>query len=205
METEIIVADNNSTDATADIARGHGAIVAFEPINQISRSRNAGAKVATGDWFLFTDADCEMSAASVRELLARIDEGTCAGGGCLVALDEGPPVGRFFVGFWNRLSITFKWAAGCFVFCRADAFREIGGFSLELFASEEVKFSADLKRWAKSRKLKFVILRSPHLTSGRKFSLFSGREWARIGWRFFCAPRKSIRERQDLHYDGRRR
>ena len=32
-----------------------GAIVVFEPINQISRARNTGAARATGDWLLFTE------------------------------------------------------------------------------------------------------------------------------------------------------
>ena len=56
--SEVIVVDNNSTDATADLARQAGAQVVFEPVNQIGRARNAGAAVATGDWLLFVDADC---------------------------------------------------------------------------------------------------------------------------------------------------
>ena len=32
---EIIVCDNNSTDRTRDIARAAGAMVVFEPVNQI--------------------------------------------------------------------------------------------------------------------------------------------------------------------------
>ncbi|HUN69649.1 MAG TPA: glycosyltransferase, partial [Burkholderiales bacterium] len=40
---ELIVCDNNSTDATAEIARAAGAQVVFEPHNQISRARNRGA------------------------------------------------------------------------------------------------------------------------------------------------------------------
>ena len=55
--TELIVCDNNSTDRTAAIAAAAGARVVFEPINQISRARNAGAAQASGDWLLFIDAD----------------------------------------------------------------------------------------------------------------------------------------------------
>jgi len=43
---ELIVVDNNSTDATAQVAERHGAAVVFEPINMISKARNAGAKAA---------------------------------------------------------------------------------------------------------------------------------------------------------------
>jgi len=43
-QTEVIVCDNNSTDATAAIARAAGATVVFEPVNQIARARNRGRK-----------------------------------------------------------------------------------------------------------------------------------------------------------------
>jgi len=54
---EVIVVDNNSTDATAYIARKCGAQVVFEPINQIARARNTGAKAASGKFLIFLDAD----------------------------------------------------------------------------------------------------------------------------------------------------
>ena len=41
---ELIVCDNNSTDRTAEIARAAGATVEFEPVNQIARARNSGAR-----------------------------------------------------------------------------------------------------------------------------------------------------------------
>src|SRR5260221_14437335 len=55
--SELIVCDNNSTDRTAEIAKSAGAEVVFEPVNQISRARNAGAARARGDWIFFVDAD----------------------------------------------------------------------------------------------------------------------------------------------------
>src|SRR5271156_893714 len=58
-ETEIIVCDNNSSDATAELARAAGTRVVFEPVNQIARARNAGAAAAGGDWFVFVDADSQ--------------------------------------------------------------------------------------------------------------------------------------------------
>ena len=56
-EHEIIVCDNNSTDRTGELARAQGARVFFEPVNQISRARNAGAAAANGEWLVFVDAD----------------------------------------------------------------------------------------------------------------------------------------------------
>ncbi len=54
---EIVVCDNNSTDATADVARAKGARVVHEPHNQISRARNTAARGASGKWLVFLDAD----------------------------------------------------------------------------------------------------------------------------------------------------
>ena len=42
LQGEVIVTDNNSTDNTAELAQQQGATVVFEPVNQISRARNAG-------------------------------------------------------------------------------------------------------------------------------------------------------------------
>ena len=44
---ELIVCDNNSTDGTALLARAGGARVVFEPLNQIARARNTGARDGT--------------------------------------------------------------------------------------------------------------------------------------------------------------
>jgi glycosyltransferase involved in cell wall biosynthesis len=56
---EIIVVDDGSTDATADIARQFGAAVRLiQQTNRgVSVARNAGASAATGDWLAFLDAD----------------------------------------------------------------------------------------------------------------------------------------------------
>jgi glycosyltransferase involved in cell wall biosynthesis len=56
---EIIVVDDGSTDATADIARRFGDEVRLirQPNSGVSVARNAGAAAATGDWLAFLDAD----------------------------------------------------------------------------------------------------------------------------------------------------
>jgi hypothetical protein len=154
---------------------------------------------------LFIDADSQLNAGSFRGVLQAIGSGTCAGGGSVIRLDAAPWRGRLLIAFWNPMSVVFTMLAGCFIFCRADAFHEIGGFSLDLFTMEELKFGAELKRWARGRGLRVDILRSaPIITSGRKFGLYTKHEWARFLWQYARSPLRAARERQDLHYDSRR-
>ena len=204
---QLIVADNNSTDSTTEIAQQAGAEVVFEPVNQIARARNAGASVATGDWFLFMDADSRVHVDSLRDMLATIRTGNVGGGGCLVRMDEVPGWGRCSIFIWNTLSRCLGWAAGSFVFCRADAFRDVGGFNEEYYAGEELNFSSHLKGWCKRNGLKFKILtRQPHASSSRKFHMYSHREILQLARRVLFSYRKTVRDRAalDFFYDGRR-
>lgn len=204
---ETIVVDNNSTDATAALAEAAGARVVHEPVNQISRARNAGAGAATGDWLVFVDADSQLSADLLRAVLLAAQEPGFAGCGSLMDMGRLPVPARFFLGLWSRVSVAFSWAAGSFIVCRADIFRELGGFSEDLFAAEEIDFSRRIKRFVRSRNMRFTILREhPLRTSDRKLRLYSTSELAGQTVRLLLRPRRSLRDRAglDVWYDGRR-
>jgi len=59
-QVEIIIVDNNSTDATTDIARDYGCKVVRFPKHNIAAVRNAGAAQATGEYIAFVDADSSI-------------------------------------------------------------------------------------------------------------------------------------------------
>lgn len=204
---EIIVCDNNSTDRTAEIARDAGAIVVFEPVNQISRARNAGAARASGDWLVFVDADSSPSRALFDDVFAAIQSGRCLGGGSTVAFASAQLDVRIWVALWNATSRATGWAAGSFIFCDAAAFRETGGFSETLFAAEEIDFSRRMKALARRKRKRFTILnRAPLLTSDRKVSLYSRREHFAFLLRFLVTGGQNLRRRDacTVWYDGRR-
>ena len=206
-EVETIVTDNNSTDGTALLAEVAGARIVFEPINQISRARNAGAAVANGDWLLFMDADSRLHTRTLRELIYTIRLGGCAGGGCVVDLDPIPWWAVGLLHLWNRISRSMKWAAGSFLFCRANAFADLGGFDEQLYAAEDIELSRRLKSWARSQNMHVHILTDhPHMSSGRKFELYTKWEILILGFRTLCWPVRTVRHRARLgyFYDSRR-
>jgi glycosyltransferase involved in cell wall biosynthesis len=206
-ETELIVCDNNSKDSTAEIARAAGALVVFEPINQIARARNSGAAAATGDWLIFVDADSHPSAELFADAAAAIQSGQCLAGGATVRMDEKYFVAGIITGLWNLTSRWKRFLAGAFIFCEANAFRKLGGFSIDFFCAEELELSQRLKKLAKETGKHVVILhRHPLVTSARKMRLYSPWDHLRFLFRAIFDTRRAMGSRESAHmwYDGRR-
>ncbi len=204
---EIIVCNNNSTDKTAEIASSLGATVVFEPVNQIARARNSGAKTASGDWLIFIDADSHPAPELFKSVLNAIESNKIIGGGCLIEMENIPFIAKAVSEFWNLISITMRWAAGSFIFCRSDAFKSIGGFNEDLFASEEIDFSKRIKRFARGKNLRFKIITKPRLrTSERKVHLYEKREYCIFVLKTVLKFGSTLRERESckIWYDGRR-
>jgi glycosyltransferase involved in cell wall biosynthesis len=206
-EVELIVCDNNSTDRTAQIARAAGVIVVFEPVNQIARARNAGAAAATGDWLIFVDADSHPSAGLFSEVAEQILSKRCLAGGATIRLDEKYFVAGIITRLWNWVSRWKKYLAGAFIYCEADAFRQLGGFSHDLFCAEELELSQRLKKLAGETGKHIVILhRHPLVTSARKMRLYSPGDHLRFLFRAIFDRRRAMGSRESAHmwYDGRR-
>jgi len=172
---QLIVVDNNSTDATAQLAQAAGAQVVFEPVNQISRARNAGANAANASIFVFVDADSHIDAPLLHAAIDAIELNNNIGGGAWIRGDrEAGLIAWLGINKWNWISRTFKLAAGCFVFVRADAFSELGGFTLERYAGEELALSRGLRRLGKQRGMGFHIITEHTIeTSLRKLDWYS--------------------------------
>ena len=204
---ELIVCDNNSSDRTAEIACDAGAKVVFEPVNQISRARNTGAAAATGDYLIFIDADSYPPPELFQEFLERVFAENAVGGGALVWMETLDPVATFTLHLWRCISRCLKWAPGSFIFCKSDLFHRLGGFSTELYASEEIDFSRRLKREVRRRKEgRVIILKNSIQTSNRKLRLYGTREYLRLIRGFLFRGKKMLKDREALNiwYDGRR-
>jgi glycosyltransferase involved in cell wall biosynthesis len=198
---EVIVVDDSSTDGTGALAEAAGARVVRTEVRQISRARNAGAAVATGDTLVFVDADTLVSVEVLQELVCARRDGVVAGGATIRFDEPTPRFVKVMTAVFLVMARTLRMAAGCFFFCARDAFNEVGGFDATMYAAEEIDLSRKLRRRGR-----FLILKSVVTTSGRKARTHSHGEL----WRSFLAiairPR-IVRERSRLAlwYGPRRR
>ena len=72
---EIVVADSNSTDGTAEIAQRLGARVVQIPLTTFSELRNRAADACSHEWILSLDTDERCTAALRDEILALLAAG----------------------------------------------------------------------------------------------------------------------------------
>lgn len=172
---EIIVCDNNSTDATTAVAQQLGARVVFEPYNQIARARNTAAERSVGEWLIFLDADTRLNAGLLQATLRHLQGGHICGGGSAVRFDieKMAPMHTALMNLWNNISVGLSLAAGSYVYCLRQAWEAVGGFDQTVYAGEEIYFSRQVKRWGRERKLKFVVIEGhPIVTSSRKLEWY---------------------------------
>ena len=100
-----------------------------------------------------------------------------------------------------------KWFAGSFIFCDARAFRAVGGFSSELFVSEELDLSIRLKAYGQAQGKRVTILsRHPLVTSARKVKLYGHRAHLKFLFKLILGRNRVIRQREEcaIWYDGKR-
>jgi glycosyltransferase involved in cell wall biosynthesis len=198
---EIIVVDDASADATAQIAAMAGARVISINRRQIAAARNAGARAARGDYLFFVDADTRINRTHIVEGIAALEAGY-AGGSARVVTDGFIPLwGRIFVHIFCTVYFGLNLGAGAFLFTTRRNFYAIGGFDEQYFIGEEVYFSLALRKLGR-----FKVLREPILTSGRKLRMYSARHvLVRSFWIVIGGPTAArSRDKLDVWYDGKR-
>ncbi|MFG2116715.1 glycosyltransferase [Streptomyces sp. NPDC048718] len=151
-EWEVIVADNASTDGTAEAAaRWRGAVPSLSVVPAGARpggnhARNVGAAHARGALLLFCDADDVVAAGWLSSMAAALRQADIVGGfldlellnepgvGCWEPNDQrekGLPIGLGFL----------PYAVGGSLGVRAAVHRELGGFSEDYVrGADEVEF-----------------------------------------------------------------
>lgn len=198
---EIVVADDASTDDTADLAREMRARVIPVARRQIAAARNAGARAARGDILIFVDADTQIAPAHIDGVRNALEEG-CAGGGARVLIGgEVPHSAKVYLRIFTFVYFGLNLGAGAFLFTTRANFSAVGGFDEKYFAGEEVFFSVALRKLGR-----FRLLPTPVITSGRKLRLYSAGKILRRTLAIIFGGRRAVTSRQklDLWYGGER-
>jgi len=198
---EIVLVDDGSTDATASIGEKLEARVISINCRQIAAARNAGARAATGDVFIFIDADTRITADHVSGVIGALDSGYVGGGSRLRVDDKIPRWGRILFATFTTVYFALQLGAGAFLFTTRANFFAVGGFDETYFAGEEILFTFALKKLGR-----FKILSEPATTSGRKLRLYSGGEISRHAFALLCGGRRAVMSRHKLAmwYGGER-
>ena len=195
IEYEIIVVADSCTDRTAAIAAEFGASVLEVDCRQIGASRNAGARLATGEFLFFVDADTEVTLRAVELALEELRAGAVGGGSTLSFDGPIPFFMRLMIKVTSFMLATARYTGGCFFFCHRSKFELVGGFDESLFIAEEIFLARDLKKHGR-----FVIVRGRVLTSARKVRNHTLKEVGGIIWRTFVGGKKSCQRREGLEF-----
>jgi glycosyltransferase involved in cell wall biosynthesis len=179
---EVIVALNQCTDRTREIAESHGATCVVEDRKSIAAVRNAAVRASNAAAIVTLDADSWMSEGTVGEVIARVFDDGYVGGGTVV-LPERWSIGIVFsvlavmpYVIMHRVSMGMLW------FLR-DTFEALGGLNEEMVSVEDLDFARRLKALGRARGQKYgTIWRNGIRTSCRKFDEFGD-------WYLFRNPR----------------
>ncbi len=144
---EVIVVDDGSTDATADVARGLGVRVISQPNAGPAAARNRGARAARGEVLLFTDADCAPTPDWIAQMAAPFADESVAGVKGVYRTRQRELVARFVQAEYEdkydrmrgleRIDFVDTYSAGY----RRDVFLSAGGFD-EFFPTASVEDQA---------------------------------------------------------------
>jgi rSAM/selenodomain-associated transferase 2 len=143
-EAEIIVADGESDDGTAELARGLCDQLLVGKRNRAIQM-NAGARAAHGHVLWFLHVDAEIPLGCLPEIERIMGDPKVTGGFFRIRLPP-PIVYRLTDSFAHYAGILFRMRCGDHgTFCRRTVFAEVGGFP-EVPLMEDVEFFRRLQR-----------------------------------------------------------
>jgi glycosyltransferase involved in cell wall biosynthesis len=169
---EVIVANNNSTDRTAEVASERGARVVTIEKRRIAAARNGGGHAARGDILCFIDADSAVHPQSFDAIDLAIESGRYVAGATGVVLERK----SFGLLITYCLMMPMVWLTRMdtgVIFCRREDFEAVGGYDESRFYAEDVLFLLALRRLGRSKEQRLTRLRGVKaLGSTRKFDQF---------------------------------
>ena len=174
-EVEVIVADNDSTDATARVAAASGAQVVHVVKRRIGAARNGGVRASRGEILCFIDADSAVHSQTF-DAIDKVMKTNRYVWGVTGARLERKSVALIIT---HYMFMPMVWTTGLDIglsFCRREDFDAVGGYDEERFYGEDVLLPLALRRLGRTRGQTMTRLpRIKALACTRKFDQFG--EW----------------------------
>ncbi|HEU5236540.1 MAG TPA: glycosyltransferase [Pyrinomonadaceae bacterium] len=171
-QVEVIVADNDSTDGTAEVAAAHGATVVHVAKRRIGAARNGAAKTAQGEILCFIDADSAVHPQTFNAIDERMKSDRYVWGVTGARLERK----SLALLITNYMFMPMVWITGLDIglsFCRREDFETVGGYDEHRLYGEDVLFPLTLRRLGRTRGQGFTRLSTVKaLSCTRKFDQF---------------------------------
>ena len=176
---EVIVADNDSTDRTAEVAAARGARVVTVKKRRIAAARNGGGHAARGEIVCFIDADSALHPQTFNAIDQAMKTDRYVWGVTGFVLERK----SFALMLSYFLCIPLVLLTGLdsgLSFCRREDFEAVGGYDESRLYAEDVKFPLALRRLGRSRGQRLTRLpKVKALGCTRKFDQFG--DWHYFG------------------------
>lgn len=159
---EIVVADNNSTDKTREIAQSFGCKVVDGGLPAVGRNR--GFLATTGNMILFLDADTEILDENfLMNALQEIQNRKLA-----IAVPFTVTVGnqldKLYFYYWNCFVMLAQFskplAGGWCIFTHRDLHMKIGGFNEKIILGEDTDYARRAALYGKFSMLKNATIQT---------------------------------------------
>jgi GT2 family glycosyltransferase len=161
-DVETIVVDNGSADGSPEVARALGARVVIIEHVRVSELRNRGARLASGAFLAFVDADNEIGPGWIDAAVQNLQDDAVGATG---ALYLPPPDGTWVQRAYGQLRgrtrqrADVEWLGSGNLVVARRAFDAVQGFDAALEACEDVDFCRRLRAHG------FRLLGDPRLLS----------------------------------------
>src|SRR5438552_9062226 len=178
-QIEVIVANNQSTDRTAEVAAARGARVVTVAKRRIAAARNGGGHAASGELLCFIDADSAVHPRTFDAIDGAMKTGRYIWGVTGAVLERK----SFALMVTYCVAIPLVLLTGLdtgLSFCRREDFETVGGYDESRLYAEDVILPLALRRLGRARGKRLTRLPQVNaLACTRQFDQFG--DWHYFG------------------------
>ena len=181
--TEIIVVDGGSLDATVSIAQSYG-VKTLHSKRGRGNQLQIGANAAVGEILWFVHADTTASVNCVEQIKQVLLNKNVVGGNFTIRFDGEKLAARFLTWLYPQLRLLGLIYGDSAIFVRREVYEKIGGFrDYPIF--EDLDFVERLKKVGEIATLSAIVTTSSRRFEGKSFVLTFAR-WTILQFLYWC-------------------